>query len=148
MLYSKFCSFLRIFSTSCCTLFCTHSILESFGISCIACLRVNWIICSLPIFRRASWFIHVLLQMTAFLHFQCSELPFANIEIKLNAVPFLSHLYQFLMKIIKPTRPYETYLSSLWFLKGYKTTNHPENHDSPSVDRPQSIFSNWQDDQG
>ena len=121
ILSPKFCSFLCILATSCCTFFYTRNVIE------------------ISVYCNAQNIIHshvFLLQITEFGSSHVSCLKALKLLLRLfwnrtNGSPVFS-LFS-LKEIIKCTKTYETYVRSLHFWRnGSKATNHSDSHIIPT----------------
>ena len=126
------------FCTSCCTLFCMSTVLESsvyyndqnivylygillqmtsFGFTRVVHLRVDSILCTPPLVRGGSSFLHILVQITAFSRI----FNFRNCSVLISKLhkyftPLFYHIFPVSQKKrIKRTNLYKTCVGSLCF---------------------------------
>ena len=152
----KFCSFLRIFSTSWCTLFHTRTVPEisvccnaqniihfyallvkntSFGFPHISWLIIYPILCTPSLVWRASSFLRVLSAnyciLSIFNYRNCPVL-ISNFHQWLSPL-FYRHFLIFLKNQIKGTNTNQAYAQYLCFWKkSSKATSHSDSHGSPT----------------
>ena len=87
-------------------------------LACLSCLRVDLIICTLPLVQRADSILRVLVQINAF---SLSSIIQTALRWSQNytgdSILCSTDFYRFLKNKIHPTNPYETFI---WFLQFYK----------------------------